>query len=231
MSLKVIHDGTAHFETQENCCICLSPTRYWHRTDVALCPSCAENTPLSSLPTKNQWCENEEKRKKMLSKPFHRLHISLMAAVASNGVIGSGPDIPWDAKGEQLLFKAITFGQWIIVGRKTLESMGVLPNRKYVVISKTMVANPHDQSRPLVFPDVDSALEKLAKITNHVIVCGGGEIYKAFIGHAETLHISTICASPQGDVCFPKYADDFEEVFRQEFESNVNYTYRIFNRK
>ena len=51
--------------------------------------------------------------------------ISLMAAKARNGVIGCGSDIPWNAKGEQLLLKAITYNQWLLVGRKTFEAMGL----------------------------------------------------------------------------------------------------------
>jgi dihydrofolate reductase (trimethoprim resistance protein) len=53
-----------------------------------------------------------------------------MVARSKNGVIGNGPDIPWAAKGELLLLKAMTFNQWIVVGRKTFESMGALPNQK-----------------------------------------------------------------------------------------------------
>ncbi|HFP6079903.1 TPA: dihydrofolate reductase, partial [Escherichia coli] len=49
------------------------------------------------------------------------MKLSLMVAISKNGVIGNGPDIPWSAKGEQLLFKAITYNQWLLVGRKTFE--------------------------------------------------------------------------------------------------------------
>ncbi|HCA4529037.1 TPA: dihydrofolate reductase, partial [Escherichia coli] len=43
------------------------------------------------------------------------MKISLISAVSENGVIGSGPDIPWSVKGEQLLFKALTYNQWLLV--------------------------------------------------------------------------------------------------------------------
>ncbi|MBG1994551.1 dihydrofolate reductase [Klebsiella pneumoniae] len=65
------------------------------------------------------------------------MKLSLMVAISKNGVIGNGPDIPWSAKGEQLLFKAITYNQWLLVGRKTFESMGALPNRKYAVVTRS----------------------------------------------------------------------------------------------
>ena len=73
----------------------------------------------------------------VVSPQWSRMKLSLIAAVSENGVIGSGLDIPWSVKGEQLLFKATTYNQWLIVGRKTFESMGKLPNRKYAVITRS----------------------------------------------------------------------------------------------
>lgn len=59
MSLKVTHDGTLAGEVAERCCMCSKPTRYWHRTDVALCLDCAKVTKLAQLPTKKEWCAKE----------------------------------------------------------------------------------------------------------------------------------------------------------------------------
>ena len=53
--------------------------------------------------------------------------ISLMAARSDNNVIGYYADIPWNAEGEQLLFKAMTHNHWILVGRKTYEAMAPEP--------------------------------------------------------------------------------------------------------
>lgn len=61
MPLKVTHDGTSNGEVQERCCMCRSPTRYWHRSGVALCCTCARITPLVELPTKAEWCAKESK--------------------------------------------------------------------------------------------------------------------------------------------------------------------------
>lgn len=152
-----------------------------------------------------------------------------MAAISKNGVIGNGPDIPWSAKGEQLLFKAITFNQWLLVGRKTFQSMGALPNRKYAVISRSDFTS--DNENVLVFKSIDAALEALEKITDHVIVSGGGEIYTSMIDKVDTLHISTIDTVPEGDVFFPELPLSFQMVFSQDFESNVNYCYQIWKRE
>lgn len=160
------------------------------------------------------------------------MKLSLMAAVSKNGIIGNGPDIPWQAKGEQLLFKAITYNQWLLVGRKTFESMGVLPNRKYAVVSRAnaQTITGADAEGVEVYTSIDNALSELASITDHVIIAGGGEIYKHTIERADTLHLSEIDISPEGDVSFPTIPNGFEKVFEQHFESNINYRYQIWRR-
>ena len=156
------------------------------------------------------------------------MKISFMVAVSENGIIGDGPNIPWKAKGEQLLFKAITHNQWLLVGRKTFESMGVLPNRKYAVLSRGNRIT--ESENVLVFSSIETALEELAGRTPHVIVAGGGEVFKALLDQADTLHISMIHSQATGDVSFPEVPDEYTMVFEQFFESNINYTYQIWQK-
>lgn len=60
MALKVHHEpGSFANERAESCCMCRRPTRYWHKSDVALCPSCAEETNRADLPTKREWFMRE----------------------------------------------------------------------------------------------------------------------------------------------------------------------------
>ena len=112
------------------------------------------------------------------------MKISLMVAISKNGIIGNGPDIPWTVKGEQLLFKAMTYNQWLLVGRKTFESMGVLNNRKYAVVTRSNFISHNE--RVLVYPSIEKALVNLPNYTKHVIVSGGGEVYKSTIDLADT---------------------------------------------
>ena len=155
-----------------------------------------------------------------------KMKISLMAAVSENGVIGSGLDIPWTVKGEQLLFKAMTYNQWLIVGRKTFDSMGKLPNRKYAVVTRSKITS----SEPDVFyfTSIEFALAYLTQVTEHVFVSGGGEIYKALVDQADTVHLSVIHSDISGDVLFPSLPDSFNQVFEQKFNSNIDYTYQIW---
>ena len=156
------------------------------------------------------------------------MKLSLMVAKSKNGIIGNGPDIPWSVKGEQLLFKAITYNQWLLVGRKTFESMGVLPNRKYAVVTRSEFTS--NDENVIVFPSIEAALTELENLTDHVIVSGGGEIYKSLITKVDTLHISTINIEPEGDIVFPKIPESFKLVFEQEFESSINYCYQIWKK-
>lgn len=156
------------------------------------------------------------------------MKISLMAAISKNWVIGNGPHIPWTVKGEQLLFKAMTYNQWLLLGRKTFESMGVLNHRKYATVTRSNF-RPHNEN-VLVYPSIDKALDDLANYTNHVIVSGGGEVYKSTIHLADTLHISVIDQDVEGDINFPKIPKKFRLVFEQDFESNIDYTYQIWQK-
>ncbi len=156
------------------------------------------------------------------------MKLSLQVAISENGIIGKGLNIPWKAKGEQLLFKAITFNQWLLVGRKTFESMGILPNRKYAVLTRSDYIQPRKDV--LVFPSIEKALKELPEHINHLIVAGGGEVFRSTIDKVDTIHLSTIHQNVNGDVSFPAIPKYFKLVFQQEFESNINYTYQILQK-
>lgn len=156
------------------------------------------------------------------------MKLSLMAAISENGIIGSDLDIPWKARGEQLLFKALTYNQWLMVGRKTFNSMGKLPNRKYAVISRSSIESPDPDVQ--YFKSVELALEKLKQITDHVIISGGGQIYRELITKVDTLHLSVIHKNVHGNIKFPPLPELFKKVFEQQFVSNINYTYQIWQK-
>jgi len=72
---------------------------------------------------------------KMEKRP--EMRISLIVAMAENRVIGRGGSIPWKIPGEQKMFRCITLGHTLIMGRKTHEDIGrPLPGRLNIVISR-----------------------------------------------------------------------------------------------
>ena len=154
--------------------------------------------------------------------------IALVAAQAENRVIGQGLDIPWRVKGEQALFKQITMGGTLIMGRKTYDSIGrPLPGRTTLVVTR----NPQLQiDGVLVTHSLEAALQEAMAIDAPVFVVGGGDLYQQALSQADELHLTTIHTEAEGDVYFPLVPDSFEVVSEQRFSSNIDYTYRHLKR-
>ena len=155
---------------------------------------------------------------------------ALIAAMSRNRVIGRGDDIPWVAKGEQALFKKITSGGTVIMGRKTFDSIGrPLPKRHNIVITR----KPRGNTDQLDFcKSVEAALELAATLARPTFIIGGGEIYARTINHASALHLTTIDIDVEGDVYFPTFDEAaFNLVDTQHFETNLKYSYRHYTAK
>lgn len=113
--------------------------------------------------------------------------------------------------------------------KKNIDSMGVLPNRKYAVVSKNGISSSNENV--LVFPSIENALKELSKVTDHVYVSGGGQIYNSLIEKADIIHLSTVHVEVEGDIKFPIMPENFNLVFEQFFMSNINYTYQIWKKR
>ena len=134
-----------------------------------------------------------------------------IVAVAEDGVIGRGGDLPWRLSADLKWFKKITLGHAILMGRKTWESLpGALPGRKNWVLSRT--AEP--QEGMSVFRSMDEVKQALIP-TQTLFIIGGGEIYSMALPLCHELYISEVRQKvPDGDAFFPKFKDQFrpEEV-------------------
>ena len=134
-----------------------------------------------------------------------------IVAVAEDGVIGRGGDLPWRLSADLMWFKKITLGHTILMGRKTWESLpGALPGRQNWVLSRT--ANPQDgMSIFRSMEEVEQALEP----TQTLFIIGGGEIYSMALPLCHELYVTEVRQKvPDGDAFFPKFKDQFraEEV-------------------
>ena len=134
-----------------------------------------------------------------------------IVAVADDGVIGRGGDLPWRLSADLKWFKKITLGHTILMGRKTWESLpGALPGRQNWVLSRT--AEP--QEGMAVFRSMDEVKEAPTP-TQTLFIIGGGEIYSMALPLCHELYISEVRQKvPDGDAFFPKFEDQFipEEV-------------------
>lgn len=156
--------------------------------------------------------------------------ISLIAARAKNNVIGRGADIPWKAKGEQKLFREITIGNTLIMGRKTFASIGhPLPERDTVVITRN-----RDFTAPGCHSaqDMEEAIVMADKLRGQPFIAGGGEIYQQAIDIVDIIHLTTVDTEVIGDIYFPEFdPDKFKVVSDIEYQSNINYRYQKLVRR
>lgn len=143
------------------------------------------------------------------------MHISLVAAMAANRVIGHEGQMPWHLPSELKYFKEITMGKPIVMGRRTFESIGrPLPGRHNIVISRNA---PDLPAGVTLVSSLDEALRAAAE-AEEIMVIGGGEIYRQFLPVATRLYLTEIDLEVDGDTWFPYYEPDkwVSTVLREE---------------
>ena len=152
----------------------------------------------------------------------HRL--SIIAAVAANGVIGRANDLPWHMAGDLKRFKALTLGHHMIMGRRTFQSVGKsLPGRTTVVVTRDAAFCAPEV---IVVRSVDEAL-RAADDDDEPFICGGAEIYRQTLHRADRMYITQIHAEVEGDTSFPEFDDvnEWRLVDREDFEADEKNDY------
>lgn len=129
--------------------------------------------------------------------------LTLVAAVADNGVIGDRGDIPWRIPGDFAHFKQLTVGHVLVMGRATYESIGrPLPGRTTIVLTRDA---GWAAEGVLVARDLDEALERAAALSSEVFVVGGAGVYAEALGRAHLQVLTEVHLEPEGDTCYPHF--------------------------
>ena len=129
--------------------------------------------------------------------------VTIVAAVARNGVIGVDGGLPWHLPDELALFKELTMGHVLVMGRRTYESVGrPLPGRTTVV--ETRQPDWHGAEGVLRAGSVAAALELGATADDEVFVVGGAQVYAEALPLADRLALTFVDAAPEGDTRFPE---------------------------
>ncbi len=137
------------------------------------------------------------------------MKLSLIAAVAQNGMIGRNkpdgkPDLPWHLPDDFAFFKRKTSHHPIIMGRKSMDALGKpLPNRTNIVITRR---TDYELPGATVVSTLDDALTEARKTgTDEIFVIGGAEIYALALPVATTLYLTEIHRDYDGDTRFPDF--------------------------
>ena len=128
--------------------------------------------------------------------------LSLIVAMAKNRVIGADNRIPWHLPNELKLFKTLTMGHHIVMGRKTYESIGrLLPGRTTVIVTRQ---KDYAVEGALVAHSVAEALAA-CEGDDEVFVIGGADLFRETLPIADRLYLTTVDAEPEGDTFMPAF--------------------------
>lgn len=140
--------------------------------------------------------------------------VSVIVAVANNNAIGGNNQLLWHISADLKMFKRITSGHTVVMGRKTYESIGrPLPNRQNIVISRNC---------ELTIPGVTvvQSLEDAvaAASGDELFVIGGGEIYRQAMPLANRIYLTRVWADYTADTFFPEIdMSIWKEISREDF--------------
>lgn len=147
------------------------------------------------------------------------MDISLIVAVAENGIIGRDNDMPWKISSDLKRFRDLTMGKPLIMGRKTFDSIGrPLDGRANIVLTRNEGFSPDGV---MVVHTLDEALavgREQAELVGaeEVMVMGGAEIYRLCLPLAQRIYYSLVHCTPDGDASFPELDPDVWRVTARE---------------
>ncbi|MEZ4599712.1 MAG: dihydrofolate reductase [Syntrophotaleaceae bacterium] len=161
-----------------------------------------------------------------MSRSKHRPERIIIVAMTAKRVIGHKGAIPWHIPDELRLFRELTEGQSVIMGRRTFESIGQpLPNRHNIVVSSRLCSLPGVD----VCRNLETALQQGDHYEKKIFLIGGVEIYRAALPLADFLYISWIDGDFEGDTWFPDFSFDQWEMIAQR--DLISFRHEVYRRR
>ena len=159
---------------------------------------------------------------------------SIIVAISDNNVIGKDNALLWRLSADMRFFKEKTTGHHIIMGRKTFESLGnrLLPNRTSIVISRNA-----DYQLPevgILATSIENAIAKVKDETEAFFI-GGEQIYKSALPFVDTLYITRVHHTFDGDAFFPEIDKSqwklvSSEHHKADEKNEYDYTFETYQR-
>jgi dihydrofolate reductase len=145
--------------------------------------------------------------------------ITLVLARADNGVIGIDGRLPWHLPADLKRFKALTWGQAMVMGRKTFESFPApLPGRRHIVLTRDPAW--HAAGAEVAHaPDAAITLARAGDPEARVAVIGGAEVFALLLERADRIELTEVHAAPAGDVIVPAFIG-WRELARESYAAD-----------
>jgi dihydrofolate reductase len=163
------------------------------------------------------------------------MKISFIVAKSENNVIGINNKLPWHLKDDLQMFKKLTMGHHILMGRKTFESIGKpLPGRMSLVISSE--PRPNGDS-VFWFNSIFRAIKQAERNgENELFIIGGEKIFKYALSLVDRIYMTEVKTSLSGDAYFPQLSlKNWKKVSEQQFVKNADndhdFIFQILDRR
>jgi dihydrofolate reductase len=165
-------------------------------------------------------------------------------ARARNGVIGRAGALPWRLKSDLAIFKQVTMGKPVIMGRKTWESLPKrpLPGRINIVLTRdgSYLEEPISQGA-LVCERFDEAVQIAREQAEEdgaeeVCVIGGATLFALALPKARRIYLTEVETEAEGDVVFPPFDEaPWAEARREAHPAGEGddhaFTFRVLERR
>ena len=153
------------------------------------------------------------------------MEIAHVVAMAENRVIGKNGRMPWHIPGEQKIFRNLTVGKALILGRKTHESIGrVLPDRTTIIVTRQP---DYHVDGAYVVHSVQEGLDLAGRLGfDQVVIGGGGELFAQTLQATDRIYLSVVHAAVEGETYYPELPDNmFAEISRKEIDASIPYAF------
>jgi dihydrofolate reductase len=157
------------------------------------------------------------------------MRLSLIAAMASNRVIGKDGKLPWHLPPDLKRFKKLTSGHVCIMGRRTFETdSGLLPNRTTVILTSDRDYR-FDGAR--VCHSLEAAIAPYRGSNEEVFICGGTRVYADAMPLADRIYLTVIHQPFEGDTYFPPIPQGrFAETAREDYTEPLPFSMITYER-
>lgn len=148
------------------------------------------------------------------------IKVSLVLAVAKNGIIGAQNSLPWTLPSDLKRFKETTMGHPVVMGRTTFESIGSpLPGRDNIVLTRSGVVDHPGVHTANSLEEACSLAKRFAenRNVNEIMVIGGGDVFDQIRGMADKVYLTTVDMDADGDTTFRSLnAANWKEISSEE---------------
>lgn len=159
--------------------------------------------------------------------------LSLILAVADNGVIGRAGGLPWRLSSDLRRFRKLTMGHPLIMGRKTFESIGKpLDGRDSIVVTRAAASFARGSDSVFAAQSFEEALalakkRAQARGVSEAFVIGGAELFSLALPYATRIYLTRVHGSPEGDVRWESPCEGWAEASRERRERSERDEYPV----